>query len=153
MGTGTLGHWIIVVPWAVGCSTDSSTSPTKRSAPTDNCIPAASLYALCECLHVPLSPAPRNSSHLRTRHASMPSLAATYTSPTSPSQFFSARLPAISSPPSTADRVAYLEQLASSLKTLQDDVNIFLTQKMAQDKACDDTKAEETYGEEVADED
>lgn len=86
----------------------------------------------------------------------MPSLTATYTSPTSSSssRTFTEELPALlSSPPPTADRVAYLAQLSSSLKKMQKDVNDFLTQKMADDKAADDAKAEETYGEEVVDED
>ncbi|KAJ4368823.1 hypothetical protein N0V83_005905 [Neocucurbitaria cava] len=83
----------------------------------------------------------------------MPSLSATYTSPTSSAQTFSSELPAITSTTSTADRVAYLAELQTSLKTLQSDVNAFLTQKMVDDKAADDAKAEETYGEEVVDED
>lgn len=89
----------------------------------------------------------------------MPSLTATYSSPTAPEpKVFSTELPALSSPPSTQDRTAYLAALGSSLKTLQDDVNTFLTQKMEEDKAAgaskgDDAKDEETYGEEVVDED
>jgi hypothetical protein len=86
----------------------------------------------------------------------MSSLAATYTSPnvTSP-QTFTAALPALSTPPSTQDRVAYLAALQSSLKTLQGEINTFLTQKMEDDKAAgaNDAKAEETYGEEVVEED
>jgi hypothetical protein len=62
-------------------------------------------------------------------------------------------LPDFSEPPTTSARAAYLSTLSSSLRTLQDDVNAFLTQKMADDKvAGDDAKAEETYGEEIADE-
>jgi hypothetical protein len=86
----------------------------------------------------------------------MSSLTATYTSPTVPSsspQVFSAALPALSPTPSTPDRVAYLAALQSSLKTLQGNINAFLTQKMAEDKADTDAKDEETYGEEVVDED
>ncbi|KAF1938107.1 hypothetical protein EJ02DRAFT_447019 [Clathrospora elynae] len=83
----------------------------------------------------------------------MPSLSATYTDPTSASHTFSSELPALSAPPSTSERVAYLAELSSSLKTLQKDVNEFLTQKMADDKAADDAKDEETYGEELVDED
>jgi hypothetical protein len=81
----------------------------------------------------------------------MSDLTATYISPTSSSQTFTSKLPTLSSPPSTADRVAYLGELASSLKNMQKDVNEFLTQKMADDKAADDAKDEETYGEEVVD--
>ncbi|KAF2036211.1 hypothetical protein EK21DRAFT_52782 [Setomelanomma holmii] len=89
----------------------------------------------------------------------MPSLTATYTSPTSTEpKVFSSELPALSSPPSTQDRVAYLAALGSSLKGLQGDINAFLTQKMEEDKAKgastgDDATLEETYGEEVVDED
>ncbi|RMZ74230.1 EKC KEOPS complex subunit Gon7 [Pyrenophora seminiperda CCB06] len=83
----------------------------------------------------------------------MPSLTATYTSPTSSSRTFTAELPALSDPLPTADRVAYLAELSSSLKNMQKDVNEFLTQKMADDKAADDANAEETYGEEVVEED
>ena len=91
----------------------------------------------------------------------MPSLTATYTSPSVPSsspKIFTSNLPELSSPPSTKDRVAYLAELATSLKTLQADVNTFLTTKMDEDKAVgagkgDDAKDEETYGEEVVDED
>ncbi|KAI0581394.1 ekc keops complex subunit gon7 [Pyrenophora tritici-repentis] len=86
-------------------------------------------------------------------YAAMPFLTATYTSPTSSSRTFTAELPALSSPPPTADRVAYLAELSSSLKNMQKDVNEFLTQKMADDKAADDAKDEETYGEEVVDQD
>jgi hypothetical protein len=82
----------------------------------------------------------------------MSSLTATYTSPTS-SQTFTSSLPALFSPPTTSDRVAYLSALSLSLKDMQKDVNEFLTQKMADDKAADDVKDEETYGEEVVDED
>ncbi|EMD95917.1 hypothetical protein COCC4DRAFT_55438 [Bipolaris maydis ATCC 48331] len=83
----------------------------------------------------------------------MPALTAAYASPTSPSHSFSSDLPALAAPPSTADRVAYLAALASALKSMQKDVNDFLTQKMADDKAADDAKDEETYGEEVVDDD
>jgi hypothetical protein len=90
----------------------------------------------------------------------MPSLTAFYTSPTVPStspQVFTSQLPPLSSPPSTQNRVAYLASLQSSLKTLQGDINTFLTQKMEEDNAIGvdkgTAKDEETYGEEVVDED
>lgn len=90
----------------------------------------------------------------------MPSLSATYTSPTVSSaspQLFTSKLPALSSPPSTQGRVAYLAELQTSLKSLQGDINTFLTQKMEEDKAIGAEKGtakdEETYGEEVVDED
>lgn len=83
--------------------------------------------------------------------ATMSSLSADYASPSS-TQNFSAQLPAVSSSSSTADRVAYLGDLQANLKTLQSDINTFLTQKMADDKAGD-AKEEENYGEEVVEED
>lgn len=90
----------------------------------------------------------------------MPSLTATYTSPTQSTspRAFSANLPALARQPATQDRVAYLDKLQSSLKTVQAEVNAFLTQKMDDDKAAgdskgDDAKDEETYGEEVVDQD
>ncbi|KAF2005046.1 hypothetical protein P154DRAFT_571262 [Amniculicola lignicola CBS 123094] len=86
----------------------------------------------------------------------MPSVEAVYTSPitSSPVTISSpTSLPTISSSPSTEDRVAYLAKLQTSIKTLQADVNAFLTQKMEDDKAAagkiDDAKEEENYGEEV----
>jgi hypothetical protein len=81
----------------------------------------------------------------------MSSLTADYASP-SGTHTLSASLPAASSISSTAERVAFLGDLQSSLKTMQGDINTFLTQKMADDKASDD-KEEENYGEEVVDED
>lgn len=87
------------------------------------------------------------------------SLSAAYSSPTGGSETFSSPLPALSPEPSTTDRVAYLAALQTSLKDLQKDVNTFLTQKMEEDKAVgagkgdEDAKDEETYGEEVVDED
>lgn len=81
----------------------------------------------------------------------MLNLSADYAS-SSGTQNFSAELPAVSSSSSTTDRVAYLGDLQSNLKTLQSDINTFLTQKMADDKAAD-SKEEENYGEEVVDED
>ena len=81
----------------------------------------------------------------------MSNLSADYASP-SDTKTFSTQLPAVSSSYSTTDRVAYLGDLQANLKTLQSDINTFLTQKMADDKAGD-AKEEENYGEEVADED
>ncbi|KAF2107255.1 hypothetical protein BDV96DRAFT_474953, partial [Lophiotrema nucula] len=87
---------------------------------------------------------------------------ATYNSPTnSPSPHtISASLPSTSANPATEDRVAHLAALQSSVKTLQGDVNTFLTQKMEEDKVkgaatvkVDDAKEEENYGEEVVEED
>ena len=83
---------------------------------------------------------------------SSPSITATYTSPTA-NQLFTAPLP--TSPPSTtiASRTTHLAAQQSSIRTLQTDINAFLTQKMADDKSIaeEDAKAEETYGEELPD--
>jgi hypothetical protein len=86
---------------------------------------------------------------LNTFTVTMSNLSADYASPNG-AQNFSAQLPAVSS--STSDRVAYLGDLQANLKTLQSDINTFLTQKMADDKAAD-SKEEENYGEEVVEED
>jgi hypothetical protein len=90
----------------------------------------------------------------------MPCLTATYTSPTQSGcpRTFSTNLPNLAPQPETQDRVAYLDKLQASLKSVQADVNTFLTKKMEEDKAAgsskgDDAKDEETYGEEVVDED
>jgi hypothetical protein len=80
-----------------------------------------------------------------------------YTSP-SASQTFTQSLPNTPAEPSTAERTTYLYSLRSSIKQVQSDVNVFLTQKMEEDKvaagqaAANDEKDEEHYGEEVADE-
>lgn len=85
----------------------------------------------------------------------MSTLSADYASPNG-AQSFSAQLPAVSSSSSssssTRDRVAYFGDLQANLKTVQSDINTFLTQKMADDKAGD-AKEEENYGEEVVEED
>jgi hypothetical protein len=94
-----------------------------------------------------------HSAKCSLRTTTMPSLTATYTSPASSSQTFVSELPTMCSKPSTSDRVAYLSALSASLRKVQGEVNGFLTQKMADDKAADDAKDEETYGEEVVDED
>jgi hypothetical protein len=93
----------------------------------------------------------------------MPAITAEYTSPTATSPHnISQPLPSISASPSTDDRVAYLAEMQKAVKLLQDDVNVFLTQKMDEDKAgsgngngngkADDAQAEDYYGEEVVDE-
>lgn len=83
-------------------------------------------------------------------------MTATYTSPGSPPQTLSTSLDPATSTASTTTatasstgiRVAHLAQLQTGLRTLQADVNALLTQKMAHDKAADDAREEETYGEE-----
>ncbi|OAL50245.1 hypothetical protein IQ07DRAFT_644475 [Pyrenochaeta sp. DS3sAY3a] len=123
----------------------------------------------------------------------MPSLIATYASPTG-TKTFTQELPATTSQPSSSQpegtegtkdteetkatpdpsepqpseapaptsasqpvsQTVYLTSLSASLKTLQSDLNAFLTQKMEEDKAAatnddvseKDKRAEEEYGEE-----
>lgn len=88
----------------------------------------------------------------------MPDLSATYSSPSAPEPhtMISVPLPAISPSPPTEDRVAYLAELQKAVRSIQGDINIFLTQKMEEDKAIagdkakmDDAHEEEHYGEEV----
>lgn len=81
----------------------------------------------------------------------MSTLSADYASPNG-THNFSAQLPTAPVSSSTTDRVAFLGDLQTNLKTLQTDINAFLTQKMADDKAGD-SKEEENYGEEVVEED
>ncbi|KAF1917127.1 hypothetical protein BDU57DRAFT_539327 [Ampelomyces quisqualis] len=88
----------------------------------------------------------------------MPSLTAQYASDTAPHKPFTRTLPALPDPPAARERVAYLAALQPALRALQADLNAFLTQRMEHDRAAgaskaDDAKAEETYGEEVVDED
>jgi Gon7 family len=64
-------------------------------------------------------------------------LRATYTSP-SESKVFSTSLsaapPSSHSPTAVKDKVNYLSELRASTKQLQEDINIYLTQKMEEDK-------------------
>lgn len=68
---------------------------------------------------------------------------------------------------SKEEKTAYLSALRSSVTALQDEVNVYLTQKMEEDKAAekggdtgrsqengviDEAKEEELYGEELAEE-
>jgi Gon7 family len=88
--------------------------------------------------------------------SSAPALTAEYSSPGGASKTFKHELPTCSSdPPTTEERTAYLTELRSSIGQIQDEINVFLTQKMEEDKAqagaaTDDAKAEENYGEEEA---
>lgn len=85
-------------------------------------------------------------------------LKAEYTTTTS-SKPFSHALPSCTTA-STKEKSAYLSALRASVVRLQDEVNVFLTDKMEEDKALaalagvkgDDRKEEENYGEEVVDE-
>ena len=81
-------------------------------------------------------------------------LTATYTNPTT-SQIFTHTLPS-ATVTSTREKTAYLAALRNSVVQLQEDVNVFLTAKMEEDKASaaksgvkvDDKVEEENYGEE-----
>ncbi|MCJ1445410.1 MAG: hypothetical protein MMC23_005915 [Stictis urceolatum] len=57
---------------------------------------------------------------------------------------------------SVKDKTEYLSTLRASIVKMQDEINVFLTEKMEEDnsnsKAVDDQKEEENYGEEVVDE-
>ena len=83
-------------------------------------------------------------------------LKAEYKSPNG-SRIFESSLSPISASPSTKDKTAYLSALRSSVATLQEEVNGFLTAKMEEDKALvstngvkvDEKEEEENYGEEV----
>lgn len=85
-------------------------------------------------------------------------LKAEYSAPAS-SQTFSHTLPSCKTI-STKEKSAYLSALRASVTQLQNEVNVFLTEKMEEDKALaalvgakgDDWKDEENYGEEVVDE-
>ena len=93
---------------------------------------------------------------------SQEALAAQYSSPTGQKEFkheLTSRCP----PNATvAEKTAYLSELRSSTKKLQESINTFLTEKMEEDKAqsagkgtrkAQDEVEEENYGEEVVDED
>ncbi|KAI4150695.1 MAG: hypothetical protein L6R39_002183 [Caloplaca ligustica] len=89
-----------------------------------------------------------------TTPKSTTNLTATYTSP-STSNTFTHPLPS-SSTISLAEKTEYLSSLRTSVTQLQDEVNVFLTEKMDEDKALaakagvkvDEKKEEEYYGEE-----
>ncbi|KAF2839670.1 hypothetical protein M501DRAFT_1003119, partial [Patellaria atrata CBS 101060] len=94
-------------------------------------------------------------------NSSQTQLTASYTSPniSLPKQFSHDILPpAPSSSPMSANNVAHLSALRSSVLQLQSSINDFLTQKMEEDKASsatnghvalDEAKEEQNYGEEV----
>lgn len=86
------------------------------------------------------------------------SLQANYTSPGAKKAFIH-NVPSLANPHSTEEKTAYLSALRSAVTKLQEDVNIFLTQKMEEDKGAaavstgkvDDKREEENYGEEIID--
>ena len=64
-------------------------------------------------------------------------ISATYTSPSQQKAFsisISTPVPSPTSPTAVRDKVAYLSELRASTKQLQEDINVFLTQKMEEDK-------------------
>jgi hypothetical protein len=90
-------------------------------------------------------------------------LSATYTSPTNESFTHEHKIP---TPPTskTIDRIAYLAALREATTEMQEAINKDLTARMEEDKAregaingvkqgVDETKEEDNYGEEVAEED
>jgi hypothetical protein len=94
-------------------------------------------------------------------------LTASYTSPSGEKQFtYTITAPSRSddASKSTATKTAYLHELRSSTKKLQEDINVFLTAKMEEDKKVaatngksaqktKDEEEEENYGEEVVEDD
>lgn len=82
------------------------------------------------------------------------SLTATYSSPNT-SQTFSHPLPQANTS-STAEKTTYLAALRTSVTKLQDEVNVFLTAKMEEDKKAgekvDDKREEDNYGEDGVEE-
>jgi hypothetical protein len=77
------------------------------------------------------------------------SITATYTTTTSNEQTFTTPL----SLPTPSTTHAHLAALQPAIRTLQADINEFLTEKMAADKtlAEEDARAEDLYGEEEGD--
>ena len=88
-----------------------------------------------------------------------PELRADYSSPQE-KKTFAHKLPSISLEPTTKEKTNYLSDLRASVVQLQDEVNVFLTAKMEEDKALastsagkvDEKKEEENYGEEIVEE-
>jgi len=85
------------------------------------------------------------------------SLSVKYSGPSGDSQTFTANLRSCPANPSTEQRTSYLSELRTGISQVQGDINVFLTQKMEEDKAeagrsaLNDEKEEENYGEEVVD--
>ena len=92
-------------------------------------------------------------------------LTASYASPSS-TIVFSSSLPSLPSDPNAQDipqKTTYLCTLRSNVIQMQSDINVFLTQKMEEDKAAEsgadgkgkaqEEKAEEMYGEEDPEDD
>lgn len=90
------------------------------------------------------------------------SLRASYNSPSESRNFGTQISTETSIEPDSKFKTAYLSELRSSTKQLQNDINVFLTQKMEEDKKIvgdedkrktKDELEEENYGEEPAEED
>ncbi|KAF2154465.1 hypothetical protein K461DRAFT_293108 [Myriangium duriaei CBS 260.36] len=85
-------------------------------------------------------------------------LTANYSSPTGHKQFVSPLSSLVDANRSTSDKTAYLSDLRTKVTQLQDDINAFLTDKMAEDQAAEaaagvkknenEDKEEDMYGEE-----
>jgi hypothetical protein len=87
-------------------------------------------------------------------------IVAKYTSPSETKDFTCPISAKCSTKPTVAERTANLNELRSNTKKLQNDINTFLTEKMAEDKASDtngkkakDEVDEDNYGEEGAEDD
>ena len=94
------------------------------------------------------------------------SLTASYTSPTV-SKVFSLALPAVPTSDSVDEKTAFVAAVRVNTSQMQDDINVFLTQKMEEDKAQEiaaaggdlkknakeEEREEEMYGEEDVGED
>ncbi|KAF2219161.1 Gon7 family-domain-containing protein [Elsinoe ampelina] len=90
-------------------------------------------------------------------------LKATYVSPTGDQSFTHSLSSIDQANRSTSDKTAYLSDLRSKTSKLQDEINVFLTGKMEEDKAAhsdsgrkskvDEDKEEEMYGEEDPEQD
>lgn len=84
---------------------------------------------------------------------------ATYTTPNEGTKVFRQTVPEIKERPSTEERTEYLTALRAGIVQVQSEINVFLTNKMEEDKAkagqaaLNDEKEEENYGEEIADDD
>jgi hypothetical protein len=90
-----------------------------------------------------------------------PVLIAEYSSPTAASHFFAQKFSASPQNSSTEERTVALSGLRTAIGKLQDEVNVFLTQKMEEDKreagnpaeTAIEAKEEENYGEELVEDD
>jgi hypothetical protein len=113
---------------------------------------------ILELLHILDTPVFFTTNTISTTMSSNNSLSANYTAPFSEPKTFSRPLPPSSKGPSTSERTTYLVELQTSVTAIQDQINVFLTQKMEEDNkkagvifTVDDTNAEENFGEEVVD--